>query len=292
MGILVDRNDRVIIQGITGRTGRAAAARMREDGTPLVGGVTPGRSGATVEGVPVFDSVAEATATVAATASFVAVPPTGTLDAALEGIAAGLRTMVVYTERVPVHDAMRIRAAARERGCVCLGPNSAGCVTPGSANLSDLDSRNLRPGPIGIVSKSGTLTYEIVDGIVSRGAGLSSVVCLGGDSIIGSDHATILARFDEDPATKVVVLVGEIGGLSEVHAAEVVQQMTKPVVALIVGRYAPPGKRMGHAGALATSDQESVATKSRRLADAGAVVVDGITDVAPIAVELLQETGR
>jgi succinyl-CoA synthetase alpha subunit len=288
MGIAVGADDRIIVQGITGRTGRAAAARMRADGTPLVGGVTPGRGGAVAEGSPVLESVALARERLGATASFISVPPSGTRDAALEAIEAGLRTVVIYTEHVPLHDAMRIRAAAAAHGTLLLGPNSAGCVTPGEANLSDLDAANLRPGRVGIVSKSGTLTYEVVHGLVAAGEGLSSVVCLGGDPIVGTDHAAVLRRFEEDPATDLVVLLGEIGGRSEIRAADVIAGMRTPVVALIVGHHAPPGKRMGHAGALLGRPEESAAEKTRLLALAGATVVSVLTEVAPAAVARLR----
>jgi succinyl-CoA synthetase alpha subunit len=284
MGILVGSTDRVIIQGMTGRTGRAAAARMDEDGTPLVAGVSPRRGGTMVQGRPIFETVGEAVASVAATASFISVPAPWTLDATLEAISAGIRTIVIYTEHVPVHDAMRIRAAARTAGCVVLGPNSAGCVTPGQANLSDLDSRNLRVGRVGVVSKSGTLAYEIVDGVVGAGEGLSSIVCLGGDPVIGSDHASILISFEKDAQTEAVIVVGEIGGTSEDRAADLISHMTTPVVALVVGHHAPPGKRMGHAGALLARESESAAAKSERLREAGATVVDAITDVGPAVV--------
>ena len=257
---------------------------MAADGTPLVAGVTPGRDGLTVEGRPVFGTVYEAVERAGATASFISVPPIGTLDAALEAIDAGLRTVVIYTEHVPLHDAMRIRAAARRRGTLVLGPNSAGCVTPGEANLSDLDARNLRPGRIGIVSKSGTLTYEVVHGVVGAGEGISSVVCLGGDPVIGTQHDAILDQFEADGATEVVVLLGEIGGRSEIAAAERIAGMRKSVVACIVGWHAPPGKRMGHAGALLASEDESAPQKSRLLREAGATVADSLVEVAPIAV--------
>ena len=284
MGVGIGGNDRVIIQGITGRTGRAAAARMAADGTPLVAGVTPGRNGMMVEDRPVFGTVYEAVERAGATASFIAVPPMAVLDGALEAIDAGLRTVVIYTEHVPVHDAMRIRAAARRRGTLVLGPNSAGCVTPGEANLSDLDARNLRPGRIGIVSKSGTLTYEVVDGVVGAGEGMSSVVCLGGDPVVSTQHDEILDRFEADGATDVVVLLGEIGGRSEIVAAERIRRMHKPVVVHIVGWHAPPGKRMGHAGALLERTDESAERKSRMLEQAGATVVRSLVDVAPTAV--------
>jgi succinyl-CoA synthetase alpha subunit len=289
MGVLVGAADRVIIQGITGRTGRAAAARMVADGTPLVGGVTPTRAGQTVEGLPVVASVTEARDRMGATASFLSVPPAGVRDAALEAIAAGIRLLVIYTEHVPIHDAMRIRAAAVERDVTVLGPNAAGCVTPGEANLSDLDARNLRSGRVGIVSKSGTLTYEVVDQLVSRGSGLSSVVCLGGDPVVGTDHATILRRFEEDPATDVVVMLGEIGGRSELRGADVVATMQTPVVACIVGHHAPPGKRMGHAGALLSRGDETAPAKSKALEEAGAHVVRSITEVAAAALDKMRD---
>lgn len=287
MSVLVGARDRVIIQGITGRTGRAAASRMASDGTPLVGGVTPTRAGEWVEGRPVVATVAEACERLGATASFVSVPPAGVLAAASEAILAGIRVLVIYTEHVPVHDAMRIRAMALDHGVTVLGPNSAGCVTPGGANLSDLDARNLRPGRVGVVSKSGTLTYEVVDGVVAGGGGLSSVVCLGGDPVVGTDHAVVLRLFDDDPGTSVVVLLGEIGGRSEIRGADVVASMRTPVVALIVGHHAPPGKRMGHAGALLARSDETAPAKSRILEEAGATVVTRITEVAPVALERL-----
>lgn len=288
MSVLVGPSDRVIIQGITGRTGRAAASRMATDGTPLVGGVNPGRAGVTVEGRPVVATVAEACERLGATASFVAVPPPGVIGAASEAILAGIQMLVVYTEHVPAQDAIRIRALAEAHGVTVLGPNSAGCVNPGGANLSDLDARNLRPGSIGIVSKSGTLTYEVVDGIVAGGAGFSSIVCLGGDPVVGTEHATILRQFEDDPDTRVVVMLGEIGGRSELRGAEVVAGMRTPVVACVVGHHAPPGKRMGHAGALLARPDETADAKSRALEQAGATVVARITDVAPVALARLR----
>lgn len=280
MGIAIGRDDRVVIAGITGRTGRAAAGRMRADGTPLVGGVVPGRGGQFVEGVPVFDTVLEARERVGATACFISVPAAGALDAGLEAIDGGLRTVVIYTENVAQQDALRLRDYALRRGALLLGPNSAGCVTPGAANLSDLDGRNLRPGRIGIVSKSGTLTYELVDRLVSAGEGLSTVVCLGGDPVVGTDHATVLDLFEQDPETEIVVLLGEIGGRSELRAAARVDRMRTPVVAYIAGHHAPVGKRMGHAGALLASSEEDAPTKSQAFRDAGAVVVTRIVDIA------------
>ncbi len=289
MAILVDAGSRIIIQGITGHNGRNTAGRMLEAGTPLVGGVTPGRGGETVAGLPVFDGCAEAVAALDANASFVSVPARFVLDAAREAVEAGIGLLCVYTEGVAVADAVRLIAHARARGAVVLGPNSAGCVSPGLANLSDLNDAYLDPGRVGIVSKSGTLTYEVIDGLRKEGLGVSTVVCLGGDPVIGTGHRDILARFEADPETDAVALLGEIGGRSEIDAAEIVGDMQTPVVALVVGRSAPPGKRMGHAGALLGGDDESAPAKSAALERAGAIVAEGIIEVAPLVRRVLAE---
>ncbi len=273
MGILLDSDSRLIIQGITGPVGRNAAGRMRGAGTPLVGGVTPGRGGQTVEGVPVFDSCYEAVAEVGATGSLVLVPAPFCLDACLEAIDAGLRLVSVYTDNVPLADAIRIRSAALARGTVVLGPNSAGTVSPGVANLSDLNDDFLVPGTVGIVAKSGAITYEVADLIRAEGLGVSSVVCLGGDPVLCTGYREVLERFRADPGTEAVVLIGEIGGGLELLAADVIRDMGKPVIAHVLGRHAPPGKRMGHAGALVGRGDDARA-KGARLGEAGAVVVE------------------
>lgn len=291
MAILVGRGDRVIVQGITGHTGRAAALRMREHGTPIVGGVTPAKGGQRVAGLPVCDSVYEAVADLGATASFVAVPPPSVKDACLEAIDAGVRVVVVYTERVPLHDAMEVHAFARSRGTIVLGPNSAGYVTPGEANLSDLHDDNLRPGRVGIVSKSGTLAYEVVDGLNAHWLGESTVVCLGGDPIVCTRYEEVLARFEADPDTDAVVLLGEIGGTAEIAAAHAVRRMRKPVVAYVAGRSAPQGRRMGHAGAIVEGMQGTATAKAAALTDAGAVVVGFVTQVAGAVARIIQHAG-
>lgn len=279
MAILVDQRTRIVIQGITGHTGRNIAAKMLAEDSPLVGGVAPGRGGQTVGALPVFHTCYEAVRQIGANASFLSVPAARALDAALEAIDAGIRTIVVYAEGVPVLDAMRMRAYARVRGAYLLGPNAAGCISPGQANLSDLNATFLRPGPVGIASKSGTLTYEIIDDLNRFGLGQSSVVCLGGDPVIGMSHRDSLELFENDPQTRAVVLIGEIGGRSELDAAEFVAGMTKPVVAYIAGRHAPPGKRMGHAGALLGAVEENAPAKRRALEQAGAVTVDNLMQV-------------
>lgn len=283
MAILVGSDSRVLVQGITGNTGRGIAERMVGRGTRLVAGVTPGKGGVVVHGVPVFDSCHEAVATTGGDASLVVVPPPFVKDACLDAIVAGVKTIVVYTEGVPRYDAVTVAAYARVRGTILLGPNSAGCVTPGQANLSDLNDDYLNRGRVGIVSKSGTLAAEVVFGLGALGLGQSTVVCLGGDPIIGTDHAEILRMFDADVETDAVVLIGEIGGRSELLAAEVVAGMTKPVVAYVAGRNALPTKAMGHAGAIVGSGGlDSAPVKIAALREAGATIADVVTDVAPL----------
>lgn len=280
MAIIVDQTSRILIQGITGPTGRSYAERMVRDGTPLVGGVAPGRQGQTVAGVPVFDSVEDAVAATGADAALSAVRSALALGAALEALAAGIRTLVVYTENVPLHDAIRMCAYARARGARLLGPNSAGVISPGRANLADLNDSNLRAGRIGIVSKSGTLTYEVIDDLQARGFGESSVVCLGGDPVIGTTYADVLPLFEADDETDLVVLIGEPGGRLEYEAISAMQGITKPVVAYIAAQNAPPEKRMGHAGAIYGGGDTSAAAKLAAFRAAGCEAVGRVTEVA------------
>jgi succinyl-CoA synthetase alpha subunit len=280
MTVLIDRATRIIVQGVTGAIGRSIAGRMMAAGTAIVGGVTPGKGGEMIGSLPVFDGCHDAVERTGANASFIAVPPGAVLDASLEAIDAGIRTIVIYCEGVPVVDAVRIARFARDRGATVIGPNAAGCISPGHANLSDLDDANIDPGRVGIVSKSGTLTYEVADGLRRQGLGISTLVCLGGDPVLGTDHAAILRLFEADPDTDIVVLLGEIGGRSELAAADVLRTMTKPSVAFIAGRHAPAGRRMGHAGAIAASPGQEWLTKTEGLAAAGALVVERLTAVA------------
>jgi len=283
VAVLIDRNSRVLIQGITGGTGRDIAARMIKHGSSLVAGVTPGKGGTVVSGVPVFDSCYEAVARTGVDVSFAVVPPAFAKDACLEAVDAGLKVIVVYTERVPLHDAMTMAAFARARGAMLLGPNSAGCVTPGQVNLSDFNDINLDAGRIGIISKSGTLAAEVVAALRPFGLGESTVVCLGGDAITGMDHAAILRLFEHDDDTDAVVLIGEIGGRSEFVAAEFVAEMSKPVVAYVAGRLAPPRKAMGHAGAIvAASGDDSASAKISALGRSGARIAHTLTEIAPL----------
>lgn len=283
VAVFVDEQTRVVIQGITGSTGRAFAERMLADGTPLVAGVTPGRGGGMVGTVPVYNSVFEAVRAQGATASLIVVPPSAVEAAFFEAAAAGIRTVTVYTEHVPVQDTMRMLAVARYYGTRLFGPNSAGLVSPGRANMSDLSRLPLRSGTVGIVSKSGTLTYEVIGGLDRYGLGESTVVCLGGDPLVGTRSADVLRAFADDPQTEVVVLIGEIGGVAEVEAAAAWRAAAgqhKPLVAYIAGQAAPPGKQMGHAGAIISRESETAVAKMRQLGDDGVVVATLITDVA------------
>lgn len=254
----------------------------------MVGGVTPGKGGAIVCGLPVFDSVREAVAATGATTALSCVGPSHALDALIEAADAELRLSVVYIEGVPVHDAILMRAYASARGLRLLGPNSAGAVSPGACNLSDLNDANLTPGQVGIVSKSGTLTYEVISALNERGLGVSTVVCLGGDRVIGTTYTDILPLFEEDQGTDVVVLIGEPGGGLEHEAARMAVTMRTPVVAFITGQHAPPAARMGHAGAVVGDDARSrPAAKVESFTQAGCSVARLVTEVAPLVSEIL-----
>ena len=282
MAILAGDMRRVLVQGITGEIGAGFAERMSAAGDFLVGGVTPGRGGAEVCGRPVFSTVDRAVRATEATASLIVVPPAAVLDAVGEAAAAGIRLASVYTENVPVHDAMCARAHARATGMRLVGPNAAGVASPGIANLSDIRDDTLARGPVGVLSKSGTLVYEVLSGLRRHGLGVSTVACLGGDEIVGTSLADALGLFAADAATEAVVLVGEIGGTAELEAARLWSTLDapKPLVAYVAGWAAPAGKRMGHAGAIVGGDQERAAAKMEALAAAGAHVVRVVTDVA------------
>ena len=279
MAILIDQTSRIIIQGITGGTGRSYAQRMVAHGTPLVGGVAPGRGGQEVAGVPVFDTVAEAVAATGADCVLSAIRASLALEAMLEAFEAGLRLAVLYTEGVPVQDAIRMRAYARARGAHLLGPNSAGVMSPGLANMADIADTCVQRGRIGIVSKSGTLTYEAIDSLAAQGLGVSTVVCLGGDPVVGTTYADVLPLFEADAETDAVVLIGEPGGTMEYRAVDCIAAMTKPVIAYITGQFAPAEKRMGHAGAISGSQAVSAAAKLAAFRAAGCVGCDIVTDI-------------
>lgn len=279
MGILTNADTRAIIQGMTGNVGRSFARRFLASNTPLVGGVTPGRGGQTVVGLPVFDSSHDAVAAVGANTSFMVVPAPFALDACFEAVDAGIRLIVLYIENIPLLDAMRMTAYARAKGAVVLGPNSAGCVTVGGANLSELDPKFLTRGLIGVVAKSGAMCAESAHYLAECGLGCTTIVSIGGDPIIGATHGDVLSLFEADAETRGVIMVGEIGGRSEIEAAAVVKRMTKPVVAAIIGGSAPPGRQMGHAGAWQGDFEESAPEKRRLLSEAGASIAADVTEV-------------
>ncbi|VTU28191.1 Succinyl-CoA ligase [ADP-forming] subunit alpha [Variovorax sp. SRS16] len=288
MSILVGSHSKILVQGITGQTGRLFAEKMIAGGTPLVGGVTPGKGGSVVAGVPVFDSMREAVEATGADAVLCCIAPAYVLDGMYEVVDAGIPLAVLYIENIPVHDAIRMCAYAKARGTRLLGPNSAGTVSPGRANMSDLNDANLRPGRIGIVSKSGTLTYEVIDELHRHGMGESTVVCLGGDRVIGTDYAEVLDLFEADPETDLVILIGEPGGGLEYPAAAKAATMRTPVVAYITGQASPQDARMGHAGAVVGEDVRSrPQSKMQAFASAGGVVAQRVTDIGALVAHTL-----
>lgn len=270
MSILVGEETRLLVQGITGREGRFHTAQMIAYGTKVVAGVTPGKGGQEVSGVPVYDSVRQAVAERGANASIVYVPAPQAPDALYEAADAGVPLLVCITEGIPVLDMVQVVHYLRQRGVRLIGPNCPGVITPGQAKVGIMPGHIHRPGPIGVVSRSGTLTYEVVWALTRHGFGQSTCVGIGGDPIIGTGFVEILALFQADPATEAIVLIGEIGGRDEEQAADYIRTaMNKPVVALVAGRTAPPEKRMGHAGAIISGGEGTAATKIAALERAG-----------------------
>ncbi len=290
MGIFVGDETRLVVQAITGREGRFHAGRMREYGTRVVAGVTPGRGGADVDGVPVFDQVAEAVRKTGANASCVFVPAAAAADAAAEALAAGIEIVVCITEGIPTLDVMNLLDDANARGWKgrVIGPNCPGLVTCGKALVGIMPGRIFTPGPVGLVSRSGTLTYEVVNLLTARGIGQSTCVGVGGDPIIGTNFVRCLAEFESDPDTRAVVLIGEIGGRDEEDAAAFIRDsMTKPVIAFVSGRTAPPGKRMGHAGAIVSGSMGTAESKVEAFHEAGVPVADSIAEITDLVAQAL-----
>jgi succinyl-CoA synthetase alpha subunit len=278
MSILVDRNTRVVVQGITGSAGSFHAEQMLEYGTHVVAGVTPGRGGTRFAGkVPIFHTVHDAVRETGADASAIFVPPPYAADAILEAAEAGVSLVVAITEGIPVLDMVRVkRALATRPGVRLLGPNCPGVITPGECKIGIMPGHIHRPGHVGIVSRSGTLTYEAVDQITALGMGQSTAVGIGGDPVHGTDFVDVLQRFEKDPNTEAVILIGEIGGSEEEAAAAwIAKNMSKPVVGFIAGRTAPPGRRMGHAGAVVSGSSGSADAKIEAFKKAGIAVCDG-----------------
>jgi len=290
MGIIVDRNTRVIVQGITGTQGRFHTKAMLEYGTQIVAGVTPGKGGNKVHGVPVYDTVAQALEKHEANASIIFVPAPFAMDAALEALENGLKTIVIITEHIPIKDAIQIMHLARKNSATIIGPNTPGIITPGECKLGIMPAHVFRRGVVGIVSRSGTLTYEIANGLTRAKLGQSTCLGLGGDPIVGLNFIEVLKMFEKDSETKAVALIGEIGGNLEELAAEYIQNegYSKPVAAFIAGRTAPPGKRMGHAGAIVMGKAGTAQTKIEALEAAGVKVAEKPGDIAKILAEKLR----
>ncbi len=281
MAILVDADTRLVVQGLTGSEGRFHGLRNRSHGTNVVAGVTPGKGGEDVEGIPVFATVAGAVAETGANTSLVFVPARFAPDAVYEAIDAGIETVVCITEHIPVHDTLRLCAYVRARGATLIGPNCPGALSPGKANVGIIPAEVFAAGAVGLVSRSGTLTYQIGNELAERGIGNSTIVGIGGDPVIGSTFIDMLDRFEADAETELVVLVGEIGGDEEEKAARhIAENLSTPVVAYIAGFSAPPGKTMGHAGAIISGSSGTAQAKKDALEAAGIAVGTTPTEVA------------
>jgi succinyl-CoA synthetase alpha subunit len=275
VSILVNRETRLLVQGITGREGSFHTEEMVEYGTPVVAGVTPGGKGKAVAGVPVFDTVADGVAQTGANVSIIYVPARFAPDAVFEAVDAGIPLVICITEGIPIADMIPVYAHVKRAGSRLLGPNCPGLITPGEAKVGIMPGFIHAPGPIGLVSRSGTLTYEVVDALTRAGLGQTTAVGIGGDPIIGTSFIDAIALFQDDPATEAIVMIGEIGGSDEEDAARFIREhVTKPVVGFIAGRTAPPGKRMGHAGAIISGGTGTAAEKVAALEAAGVQVAE------------------
>jgi succinyl-CoA synthetase alpha subunit len=284
VAVLLDRETRVLVQGITGKEGAFHTLRNRSYGTQVVAGVTPGKGGQDVEGIPVFDTVAEAAAETEAEASLVFVPAPFAADAVLEAAVAGVKLIVCVTEGIPILDMARAYNYLRGKDHILIGPNCPGLISPGKANMGIIPGEICTEGPVGLVSRSGTLTYQVMNDLTQQGVGQSTCIGIGGDPIIGTNFITALSLFQEDPQTQVVVVIGEIGGNDEEQAARYIEDhVTKPVVAYVAGFTAPPGKRMGHAGAIITGSKGTAQAKAEAFEAVGVKVGRNPTEVAELA---------
>ncbi len=289
MGIIVDEDTEVIVQGITGQQGKFHSNYMEEYGTNIVAGVTPGKGGIEVEGFPVFNTVEGAKEEVGGTASIIFVPAPFAKDAAFEAIEAGMDPVVIITENIPVQDSAKIMRLAEMHDTTIVGPNTPGIISPGKSKVGIMPNHIFEEGKVGLVSRSGTLTYEIVNTMVKKGYGQSTAFGLGGDPIVGMDFIDALERFEDDPETEAVIMIGEIGGSAEEKAAEYIEKgYDKPVLSYIAGRTAPKGKRMGHAGAIVSEGGTGTAeSKINALEDAGVSVAKMPTEIGEILDEKL-----
>jgi len=291
VGVLLDSGSRVLVQNITGREGQFHTQQMRAYGTNVVAGNAPGRGGQSVEGVPVFDSVGEAVRARHPDTSIIFVPAPFAVDAIVEAADNRIGLIVCITEGIPVLDMVKVYAHVRRKGSRLIGPNCPGVITPGQCKVGIMPGYAYTPGPVGVVSRSGTLTYEIAGELTARGIGQSTCVGIGGDPVVGSSFIDILSLFEADPATTVVALIGEIGGTDEEEAAEFIAgKMTKPVVGFVAGRAAPPDKRMGHAGAIISAGRGTAAEKIKALEEAGVTVAGTTEEMAQVIADITTRT--
>jgi succinyl-CoA synthetase alpha subunit len=289
MAIIVDENTRLVVQGLTGSEGSFHGTRNKAYGTQVVAGVTPGKGGQDVEGIPVYDTVAEAVEQAGANTAMVFVPARFAGDAIYEAVDAGIETVICIAEGLPAHDMLRIYTYIRPKGITMLGPNCPGALSPGKANVGIIPAEIFRPGSVGLVSRSGTLTYQIGHELTQLGLGNSTIVGIGGDPVVGSSFIDVLEKFEADPETELVVMVGEIGGDEEEKAARFIQEhMTKPVLAYIAGFTAPPGKTMGHAGAIISGSSGTAQAKKDALEACGVQVGTTPTEVAQLVAERMK----
>ena len=289
MSIVVGNDTRLCVSGITGREGTFHALNNRRYGTDVVAGVTPGKGGQDVEGIPVFDTVADAVAATGANTTLIFVPARGAADAVYEAVDAGIRTVVCITEHIPAHEMLRLYNYIRPQGVTMIGPNCPGVLSPGKANVGIIPAEVFSEGRVGLVSRSGTLTYQIGHELAQAGLGNSTIVGIGGDPVVGSSFIDVLEKFEADPETEIVVLVGEIGGDEEEKAARfVAEHMTKPVYAYIAGFSAPPGKTMGHAGAIISGSSGTAQAKKEALEASGIRVGTTPTEVAQLVTEFVR----
>lgn len=288
MSVLVDKSTRLVVQGITGKEGTFHTKQMIEYGTNVVGGVTPGKGGTTHEGIPVFNTVAEAVKQAGANASVIYVPPSFAADAVMEAADAGIPVVVCITEGIPTLDMVRVKEYLKDKSTRLIGPNCPGIISPGKCKIGIMPGHIHREGNIGVVSRSGTLTYEAVGQLTALGLGQSSAIGIGGDPIVGTTHVDALRLFQADDETTGIVMIGEIGGSAEEEAAAFAKEnVTKPIVAFIAGQTAPPGRRMGHAGAIIAGGKGTAAEKMKALAHAGIHVVKSPADIGKAMKEAL-----